>query len=319
MTARRPILGVAALSAAALVLAACGGGDGDAAAEDTAAAGGDTAATEDAAGGEETAAAGGAGDFAEGTTMAELAEAGTIRVGTKFDQPLFGLANLEGTPEGFDVEIAKIIAEGLGISEDNIEWTETPSAIREEVLETDQVDMVVATYTINDERRERITFAGPYYEAGQTLMVRAGEESEITGPDSLSDESIRVCSVEGSTPSENIREYLASDDQLTLFGTYGECVDSLRNNQVDVVTTDNVILLGFVSESPEEFAIAGETFTEEPYGVGIEKGDVEFCEFINETLAAAEEAGTYVEAWNSTAGAIEGSEEPVLPEPDPCS
>jgi glutamate transport system substrate-binding protein len=324
MRARRPIFGVAALSAAALVLAACGGGDADtdtdagADAGDTAAVE-DTAAAEDTAGAEDTAAAGGAGDFEEGTTMAELAEAGTIRVGTKFDQPLFGLADLEGTPEGFDVEIAKIIAEGLGISEDSIEWTETPSAIREEVLETDQVDMVVATYTINDERRERITFAGPYYEAGQTLMVRAGEEAEITGPDSLSDESIRVCSVEGSTPSEQIREYLADDSQLTLFSTYQECVDSLDNNQVDVVTTDNVILLGFVSESDGAYAIAGETFTEEPYGVGIEKGDVEFCEFINETLAAAQESGTYVEAWNATAGAIEGSEEPVLPEPDPCS
>ncbi|MFC5379822.1 glutamate ABC transporter substrate-binding protein [Aquipuribacter nitratireducens] len=318
MNARRPLTGIAALSVAALVLAACGGGD-DTTDTDAGAGATDAGAEATDAGAEATDAAAGGGDFAEGTTMAELAEAGSIRVGTKFDQPLFGLANLEGTPEGFDVEIAKIIAGELGIDEGSIEWVETPSAIREEVIETDQVDMVVATYTINDERRERITFAGPYYEAGQTLMVRAGEESEITGPEALSDESIRVCSVEGSTPSENIREYLASDDQLTLFSTYQECVDSLDNNQVDVVTTDNVILLGFVSQSDGAYAIAGETFTEEPYGVGIEKGDVEFCEFINETLAAAEEAGTYVEAWNATAGAIEGSEEPTLPEPDPCS
>ena len=162
---------------AALVLSACGtddeGGNGD---------GGDTPT------------------FEEGTTMAELAEAGTLRVGTKFDQPLFGQVNLEGVPEGFDVEIAKILADELGISEENITWTEAQSAVREELLERDEVDIVVATYTINDERKQRIDFAGPYYVAGQHIMVRA-DETEITGPDSFQDGSRTVCSVQGSTPS----------------------------------------------------------------------------------------------------------------------
>ena len=126
--------------------------------------------------------------------MAELAEAGTIRVGTKFDQPGFGLENLEGEVEGFDVEVAKIIAGALGIAPEDIEWVETPSAVREEVLEGDEVDMVVATYTINDERKERITFAGPYYQAGQQIMVAADDDT-ITGPESLTENpDAKVCS-----------------------------------------------------------------------------------------------------------------------------
>ncbi|MFC6850763.1 glutamate ABC transporter substrate-binding protein [Aquipuribacter hungaricus] len=318
MTTRRLMPGLALLSAAALALAACGGGSAEEDAAEATGAAGDAVAEETTEAGDGASESAAPAEFPAGSTMAELSEAGTLRVGTKFDQPGFGLANLDGTPEGFDVEIAKIVADALGIPEDGITYTETPSAIREEVLETDQVDLVAATYTINDTRRERITFAGPYYVAGQALMVRTEDAETISAPEDLSDTSIRVCSVEGSTPSETIREYLGSPDQLTLFAGYSECADSLANDQVDVVTTDNVILLGLVSESDGAFTLSGETFTDEPYGIGIAKGDVEFCEFINETLAAADEDGRYLEAWESTAGSIEGAQAPELPAADEC-
>lgn len=295
MMFRRTTL-VAALSVVALTAAACGGDD-------------DSSASEPAVESDV--------EFEAGTKMAELAEAGTIRVGTKFDQPGFGLENLEGEVEGFDVEVAKIIAGALGIAEDDIEFVQTPSAVREDVIEGDEVDMVVATYTINDTRKERISFAGPYYLAGQQIMV-ASDNDDITGPESLKDNpDARICSVTGSTPAEQIVEYLASPDQLTLFDEYSQCADSLRNGQVDAVTTDNVILLGFVSESDGDFKLVGEQFTEEPYGIGITKGDVAFCEFINDTLQENEDA--YIEAWESTAGQVEGTETPELPEPAPCA
>ncbi|WP_040339885.1 glutamate ABC transporter substrate-binding protein [Candidatus Blastococcus massiliensis] len=294
MQLRRTAL-VATLSVIALTAAACGG-DSDSAAEPSVAE---------------------APEFEAGTTMAEIAERGTITIGTKFDQPGFGLENLEGEIEGFDVEVAKIIAGALGIAPEDIEWEFTPSAVREEVIERGEVDMVVATYTINDARKERISFAGPYYQAGQQIMV-ASDDEDITGPDSLMDNpDAKICSVTGSTPSEQIRPYLASPDQLVLFEGYEQCADALSNGQVDAVTTDNVILLGFVSESDGEFKLVGEQFTEEPYGIGIPKGDVEFCEFIHETLRDNEEA--YLEAWESTAGQIEGTQTPELPEFDECA
>jgi glutamate transport system substrate-binding protein len=295
MSLRRNSL-AALMSVSALVLAACGGGDAEETPEPTVAE---------------------APEFEAGTTMAELAEAGSIRIGTKFDQPGFGLENLEGEVEGFDVEVGKIIAGALGIAPEDIEWVETPSAVREEVLEGDEVDMVVATYTINDERKERVSFAGPYYTAGQQIMVAADNE-EITGPEAFTENpELTVCTVTGSTPSENIRQYLVNEqDQLVLFEEYSQCADSLETGQVDAVTTDNVILLGFVSESDGAFKLVGEQFTEEPYGIGIPKGDVEFCQFIVDTLAENEDA--YVAAWEATAGQVEGTETPTLPAPDPC-
>lgn len=286
----------AALAAFALSLSmtACGGGDG----------GSDADVAENP-------------EFEAGTTMAKIAESGKVTVGTKFDQPGFGLQNLEGVPEGFDVEVAKIIAGALGVAEDDIEWKETPSDVREQVIENGEVDYVVATYTINDERKQRISFAGPYYVAGQMLMVKSDNDT-ITGPDDLkANPDAKVCSVTGSTPSENIKQYLASEKQLVLFDVYDKCADALGNGQVDVVTTDNVILAGFVSESDGDYKLVGEQFTEEPYGIGVKKGDTAFCEFINETLADNEDA--YNKAWEETAGQIEGAETPELPEAEPCA
>lgn len=285
----------AVLAVGAIALTACGGSDSD---------------TKDVAD---------APKFAAGSTMAKLADAGKITVGTKFDQPGFGLKGLNGKPEGFDVEVAKIIAGKLGIDADKITWKETPSAIREEVIEKGEVDLVAATYTINDLRKQRITFAGPYYVAGQQIMVKS-DNTAITGPDSLkADAKAKVCSVAGSTPAENIKKYLANAGQLVTFDVYSKCADALRTGQVSAVTTDNVILLGLVGKSEGGFKVVGDTFTKEPYGIGIKKGDTAFCTFINDTLKAAAADGSYEKAWTSTAGKVEGSTVPTLPTADACA
>ena len=273
-------------AAAALGLAACGG----------------------TGGGEPEAAEVDASSFAEGSTMAALAEAGKITIGTKFDQPLFGQAGPDGKPVGFDVEIGKILAGALGIEAGNIEWVETVSANREPFIENGQVDLVVATYTINDTRKEVIDFAGPYYVAGQALMVLVDNE-DITGEDSLAGK--KVASVEGSTPAQYILDN-HPDAELVNFDTYSNCVTALINGQVDVVTTDNVILAGFVESDPDNLKLVndGETFTEEPYGVGLAKGDDDFRAFLNDTIQAAYDDGSWAKAWEGTAGS-------VLPTPEP--
>ena len=280
---------VAAAAAAALALAGCaggGGGEGDA----------EEPADEPAA------------TFEAGTTMAELSEAGAITVGTKFDQPLFGLVGPSGVPEGFDVEIAKIIASELGISEDNIEWVETVSANREPFIENGQVDIVVATYTINDKRKEVVSFAGPYYMAGQSILVLA-DNDDIESEEDLVGQP--VCSVTGSTPAAKLAEIGA---QPVLTDTYTNCLEPLRSGQVVAVSTDNVILAGLAAQNEGEFKVVGEPFTEEPYGIGLAKDDTEFRNWINDVLEASYEDGRYEEAWNSTAGEILPFVEPPTPD-----
>jgi glutamate transport system substrate-binding protein len=252
--------------------------------------------------------------FDAGTTMARLNEAGKITVGTKIDQPGFGLMNPQtNEPEGFDVEIAKLIAAKLGIEADNITWTETVSANREPFIQNGQVDIVVATYTINDTRKQVVDFAGPYYEAGQDIMVAKGNPEKIEGPDDLAGKT--VCSVEGSTPAQNIRDNYP-EAQLTTYDVYSKCADDLKNGNVQAVTTDNVILTGLIAGSPDDFELVGNPFTEEPYGVGLKLGDTEFRNFINDVLEESFDDGTWAEAWDRTAGDISGTEAPEPPKVD---
>ncbi|RUR01055.1 glutamate ABC transporter substrate-binding protein [Labedella endophytica] len=274
---RKKLSLVAMAAAGALALAACGGSS------DTANPGAEV---------EESP------EFAAGSTMAELSEAGSITIGTKFDQPLFGLVGPDGTPVGFDVEIGKIIAAKLGIAAEDITWEETVSANREPFIENGQVDIVIATYTINDERKEVISFAGPYYEAGQSILTLADNE-DIESEDDLVGQP--VCSVSGSTPADNLT---ALGAEVVLTDTYANCLEPLRTGQVVAVSTDNVILAGLAAQNEGEFKVVGQPFTEEPYGIGLAKDDVEFRDWINDVLEESYEDGSYEQAWTDTAGTV---------------
>jgi glutamate transport system substrate-binding protein len=289
MRTRRPagVLGI--VIALALVVAACGGGGNEGGAEVKKGV-----------------------TFPAGSTMAKLQQAGKVRVGTKFDQPLFGQKNLEGKVEGFDAEIAKIIVGELGIDPSKIEWVEAVSANREPFIQQGKVDFVVATYTINDKRKKVVDFAGPYYVAGQDIMVKKGNPLGIKGPDDLAGK--KACSVAGSTPAENIRTKYPQV-KLTEFDVYSKCAEALKNGQVDAVTTDNVILLGLISKDQEAFELVGKPFTKEPYGIGVKKGDTQFRNFINDVLEKAFTDGRWKQAWDATAGKV-AKEAPTPPQVD---
>jgi glutamate transport system substrate-binding protein len=300
MRMRQTRLFLILLMVLSLIAAGCGGDDDD---DETT----DVGADDTSEPAEDDDGAPAVGDHPEGSTMARIAEAGTITIGTKFDQPLFGLQDPRtGDVEGFDVEIARLIVERIG-AEVEVEFVETPSAIRETAIQDGTVDMVVATYTINDKRKEVIDFAGPYYTAGQDIMVAAGDTS-ITGVEDLNGK--RVCSVQGSTSVENVRE-MAPEAEVTEYDVYSKCADDLRNGRVDAVSTDNVILAGLISESDGAFELVGNPFTEEPYGIGVKKGDDELRTFINDVLEEIYESGEWADAYANTVGAVTGD----TPEP----
>jgi glutamate transport system substrate-binding protein len=252
-----------------------------------------------------------AGKFPAGSTMEKLNKAGKLKVGTKFTQPLFGQKGLDGKLTGFDVEIAKLIATELGIAEDKIEWVEANSKVREEFIEKGTADVVVATYTINDARKEKVSFAGPYYVAGQALLVRTDDAGAVTAPTDLSGGDKKVCSVTGSTPAKTIETYLKDKAaQLVLFDSYDKCVDALKTKTVDAVTTDDVILLGFAAKDTS-LKLLPQTFTAEPYGIGVKKDDKVFRDFINDLLEKASADGRYKKAWELGVGSVKPA--PSLP------
>ncbi|WP_282004923.1 glutamate ABC transporter substrate-binding protein [Propioniciclava sinopodophylli] len=277
----RRLIATAAAAGMALTLAACGGG----------------AATPAATGGP----AGGDG----------------IKIGIKFDQPGLGLREGDNYT-GFDVEVAKFVAKELGHEEGDIEWIESPSAQRETLIETDQVDLIFATYSITDKRKERVSFAGPYFIAGQGLLVRA-DDSSITGQDTLGGK--KLCSVTGSTPAQKIKDAYP-DVELQEFGTYSECLPALLNGTIDAVTTDDTILAGFAAQSQYagKLKLVGEPFTTENYGVGLKKGDTALCEQVNTAITKMVSEGAWEAAIEKTLGAADYTAGPGNPPtPAACS
>jgi glutamate transport system substrate-binding protein len=251
--------------------------------------------------------------FAPGTTMAALQAKGKITVGTKFDQPGFGQKNpTNGQVEGFDVEIAKLIAAGIfggtpQSAASKINFVEAVSAVRESVIQNNTVDLVVATYTINDARKQQVGFAGPYYLAHQDIMVKKDDNS-IKSVTDLNGK--KVCTVAGSTSEKNLRAKAPTSD-VTLLPTYSQCAEELSNGRVVAETTDAPILAGLVQQSNGAFKLVNAPFTDEPYGIGLKKGDQAFRDFLNSRLETVEKSGQWTTAYKDTLGKI------GLPTPEP--
>ncbi|MFC7329588.1 glutamate ABC transporter substrate-binding protein [Marinactinospora rubrisoli] len=243
-------------------------------------------------------------------------EEGTLTIGIKFDQPGLGLREPDGSYTGFDVDVARYVAQQLGVSEDNIEFVETTSQNRETFLEQGQVDLVLASYSITEERQERVSFGGPYYVAQQDILVRDGED-EIQSVEDL--EGRTLCSASGSRSAFNVTETMEIDAQLREAGSYSECLELLSGGGVDAVTTDDTILAGYAAQQPGEFQIVGDKFSEERYGVGMPLGDTETCEAVNAAIAAMYEDGEAETLLENNFGEANFEYATELPEAEPCA
>ena len=287
---------VLAAAGLALALSGCGGNAGEESSSS------DVDAVENAA-----------DNFDDGTKMKELAEAGEITVGVKFDQPGLGFKDAASkVPTGFDVEIAKLIVAALGIDpeSDKVTWEETVSDNREPYLQSDRVDLVLASYSITEERRQIVGQTGPYLLTGQQVLVKS--DSDVTGIADLKGK--KVCAAQGSTSLENIETEGAVP---TPADNYSQCTDDVLNGAVDAVSTDGSILLGLAAQNEGELKVVGEPFSEERIGVGYSKKSPEMCEFINETLQKSFDDGSWAKAFEATLGG-EDVETPEPPTLDDC-
>jgi glutamate transport system substrate-binding protein len=275
------ILAVVAVTATALTMASCGGDGG-----------------------------GGAG----GT-----AESDSITIGIKYDQPGLGLKEGD-TFKGLDVDVATYVAKELGYEGDKVVFKETPSAQRETAIQGGQVKLIFATYSITDARKEKVSFAGPYFIAGQDLLVRA-DNTDITGPDTMNGKTL--CSVTGSTPAEKIKKEYATTVKLFEQDTYSKCVEALVGGSVDAVTTDNVILAGYAAQEQYKgkLKVVGKPFSTEKYGVGMTKGDIDLCNRVNTALEKMVSDGSWQKAVDDNVGPsgfkVDTKTNP--PKPEPCS
>ena len=250
MNAGKTWRGVAGLTAALVVLAACGSGGG----------GGPNPTPAPVAG----------------------APGGKLTIGVPFDEPGLGVRTGDAYT-GFDVDTAVYIAGALGVTRDNITWKEANADQRQQLLESGGADLIVSTFSITDQRKQVVDFAGPYFVAHQDLLVRRND-TEITGPEALDGKTL--CSVPGTTSAAYVTSHFLGNIKLLEKPRFSDCVTALANSEIDAVTTDDVILAGFAAQPQYQgkLKVVGKGFSDEIYGVGVKKGNSDLVGKVNAAL-----------------------------------
>ncbi len=226
---------------------------------------------------------------ADDGSLAAVKKRGTIRIGVKGDAPPFGSLNpLTNTLQGFDVDLAHAIAKHIFGDANKVDLVIVKSDNRIPLVQNGDIDMFLATATINAERMKQIDFSNVYYKAGQSLLVKKG--SAIKSYHDLGGKT--VCSLQGSTPEKTIRKLVPIANVVT-FETYTDCLQGLRGGRVDAVTTDNVLLYGFEAQDPNNLEVVGGTFTYEAYGAGFKLGATSLEAAVNDALADLKKSGEY--------------------------
>jgi ABC-type amino acid transport substrate-binding protein len=313
---RRQALGLGAGAAAMLGLAACS--DSSSTDEAGSAAGSDAETAEvvelDTAAYDELIA--GAivadDDVIEASEWAKaVKDADVMRVGGVETSTLFSLMDEEdGFCRGFDAGLSQLLAHYILGDETKIDQTQVTSDTRESLLQNDQVDAVFATYSINDERKEVISFAGPYYTTKQGILVNA-DNTDINGVDDLAGKTVAVQS--GSTGPEIVEEYAPEATQEE-FKTDEEARAALEQGRVDAYVIDASMQMSTMVKNPGKYRLAGEEFgPEDNYGIGLPK-DSDGVDFVNAWLQELEDDGTWASLWQICIGdRIDSDEAPEPP------
>ncbi|PGZ98061.1 glutamine ABC transporter substrate-binding protein [Bacillus pseudomycoides] len=223
------------------------------------------------------------------TVIDQIKKRGKLVVGVKYDTNLFGLKNpATGKVEGFDIDIAKALAKKILGDENKLELKEVTSKTRIQMLKNGDIDAIVATMTITEERKKEVDFSDVYFKAGQSLLVKKG-----SGIKDIADvkKGVKVLAVKGSTSTNNIRAK-APEATVLEFENYSEAFTALKAGQGDVLTTDNAILYG-MEKQDANYEVVGKIFTDEPYGIAVRKGETELTKVINELLKEMKASGEY--------------------------
>jgi glutamate transport system substrate-binding protein len=211
----------------------------------------------------------------------------SLVVGVKADQPGLGLEDAHGNFAGFDVDVAKYVAGKLGASQ--VTFKAITSAQRESWLQQGLVDMVIATYSITPQRETLVTFAGPYYVAHQDTLVTTAETDIHTVHDLA---GRRICSVPGSASAQRITVALGIPAVPVPAASYSDCISKLAAGSLDAVSTDDLILAGFAASRKGAMVPLNAPLSDERYGVGLHKGDIDGCEAVNRAITAMYQDGT---------------------------
>lgn len=238
-------------------------------------------------------------EIAASEWASRVREAGTLRVGGVQTSLLFSLLNeKDGATRGFDAGLFQLLARYILGDENAYELTQVTSNTRESVLQNDSVDAVFATYSINDDRKKVISFAGPYYTTQQSILVMA-DNSDINSLEDLAGRNVAAQS--GSTGPSILEEY-APEALIQEFATDEEARSALEQGRVDAYVIDTAMQMGNMARNPGRYRLAGDEFGPvDAYGIGLPLGS-DGVDFVNAWLQRLEDEGLWAELWQLCIG-----------------
>ena len=214
----------------------------------------------------------------------------TITWGVKADTKLFGLMDVKDNQiKGFDADIATALTKRVLGKDATAKFVQVTSQTRIPLLKNGNIDAIIATMTITPEREKQVDFTNSYFDAGQSLLVKKG--SPIKSVKDLNKTGTKVLGVTGANSVENIKKAAPKAKVLEL-SDYAQAMTALKSGQGVALTTDNGILYGMASQNPG-YEVVGGTFTKEPYGIAVNKGQEPLKKALNKALKEIEADGTY--------------------------
>lgn len=200
------------------------------------------------------------------TTLDKIIQRGKIVVGVKYDAKPFGYLNEKQQLVGYDIDLARYIAKSILGDENKIEFKQVTPSNRILALNSNQVDMVIATMTITTQRKRVVDFSIPYYMTGQSILVP--NDSKITSVSDLNGKKVIV--IFGSTAEKKLRS-MAPEANIIGFKTYTSGYNAFKQGMADAMTSDDTILMGFAL-ADKSVKLLPLRYSQEPYAVAFKKG-----------------------------------------------
>ena len=243
----------------------------------------------------------------------ELGTSGRLVVGVSADSLKLGSADpfKNSQIEGFDIDVAEAIANALGVKP---QLRVISAADRIPLLESGEIDIVARNFTINCARWDDIAFSGVYYNATQKVLIRkdtAGEWQDYSGPADL--KGLRVCAPSGTTSIANIAR-IEPDVVPVTANNHTGCLTKFQNSEVEAITGDDTVLAGLVAQDPYAVVPEQEKLTDEPYGIGVNKDDVDLVRFINSVLDKRRANGAWQASYDRWLKPYLGAAKPPTPQ-----
>jgi polar amino acid transport system substrate-binding protein len=235
-----------------------------------------------------------------GTYMGKIQSRGRLIAGVSSDTLLLGSRNpVSGQIEGFDIDMLHAISRAIFNDPNKIELRVITAAQRLPALKDGSVDIVARNMTITCARWKEIAFSSEYYRSGQKVMVRLGATTKsgarITDMQDLVGK--KVCAPNGSTSMDKLRTFKGVEPVGS--DTHTGCLVLFQQGKVDAITGDDTVLAGLAAQDPYVEVVQAPAFTAEPYGLGINKTNVDFVEFVNGVLAQMRSDGQWTKSYNT--------------------